>query len=154
MAEDLRRALAARQQGKVPPYPYSALARSGVLRQRFADVLTDTLRAQLLRLLGYRVEVVEFVDSRHTPRNVLLRAERAGARPDSVCCSEYQELVTSWGVQPALARLLPEEVAAVLGPGTFPGAAAASPVAGVPVSGGSGTGQGTGRGPGPGGLRL
>ena len=44
-------------------------------------MLTDALRAALLRLNGYRVDVVEFVDSAHTPRNLLLRARRTGAAP-------------------------------------------------------------------------
>ena len=44
-------------------------------------MLTDALRAALLRLHGYRVDVVEFVDSRHTPRNLLLRARRTGTPP-------------------------------------------------------------------------
>ena len=42
-------------------------------------MLTDALRAGLLRPHGYRAEVVEFVDSRHTPRNLLIRARRTGA---------------------------------------------------------------------------
>ena len=41
-------------------------------------MLTDALRAAILRLVGYRVEVIEFVDSRHTPRNALIRAVRTG----------------------------------------------------------------------------
>ena len=61
------------------PAPYELLTRQGILRERFADVLTDSLRAGLLRLHGYRAEVVEFVDSQHTPRNLLIRARRTGA---------------------------------------------------------------------------
>ena len=60
------------------PAPYDLLTRQGILRERFADVLTDSLRAALLRSHGYRVEVVEFVDSAHTPRNLLLRARGTG----------------------------------------------------------------------------
>jgi SAM-dependent methyltransferase len=112
---DLQRQLdAGRQEGRPVPHPYTALTRHGILRQRFADVLTDAVRAGLLRLLGYRVEVVEFVDSRHTPRNALLRAERTGAPPDVARRQEYLDLVAAWGIQPALARLLSAEVAAVL----------------------------------------
>jgi len=77
-----------------------------ILRERFADVLTDALRAALLRLSGYRVEVVEFVDSAHTPRNLLLRARRTGAPPTEAQRAEYAELTAQWGVTPALARHL------------------------------------------------
>ena len=43
------------------------LTRHGILRERFADTLTDALRAAILRQAGYRVDVVEFVGSEHTP---------------------------------------------------------------------------------------
>ena len=62
------------------PAPYELVTRHGLLRERWGDVLTDALRAHLLRRAGYRTDVVEFVDSQHTPRNVLLRAHRTGAR--------------------------------------------------------------------------
>ncbi|RNL77316.1 class I SAM-dependent methyltransferase [Nocardioides marmorisolisilvae] len=86
-----------------PPVPYSGLTRDGILRERTADTLTDALRAALLRSRGYRVEVVEFVDSAHTPRNTLLRAARTGAAADD---AEYDELASAWGVHPKLAELL------------------------------------------------
>ena len=88
------------------PEAYRLVTRHGILRERFADVLTDTLRAAILRLVGYRVEVIEFVDSQHTPRNALIRAVRTGAAPDSATLDAYRSLVTSWGVSPALATLL------------------------------------------------
>jgi SAM-dependent methyltransferase len=90
------------------PEPYRPLTRHGILRERFADVLTDTLRAALLRRYGYRVEVVEFIDSAHTPRNLLLRAVRTGAAPTAAQDRAYDELVATWSVTPHLARLLPE----------------------------------------------
>ena len=83
-----------------------ALTRQPILRERFADVLTDTLRAALLRLAGYRVDVVEFVDSQHTPRNLLLRATRTGAAPTDAHRAEYAALVNEWQVHPKLANLL------------------------------------------------
>lgn len=80
-----------------------ALIRDNILRERFADVLTDALRAALLRSRGYHVDVVEFIDSVHTPRNVLLRAHFTG---HSGSLDEYSALADSWSVKPALARLL------------------------------------------------
>jgi SAM-dependent methyltransferase len=99
----------ARSAGLRPPEPHAALLRHPILRERFADVLTDTLRSQLLRLAGYRVDVVEFVDSRHTPRNALLRAEhreRWGGPVDAVLLAEHRELAEAWHVRPALAERL------------------------------------------------
>lgn len=88
------------------PSPYGQLTRHPILRERFSDVLTDTLRASLLRLNGYRVDVVEFVDSAHTPRNLLLRASRTGASPTDEQRAEYEELTKSWQVTPHLETLL------------------------------------------------
>ena len=70
--------IAAQLRRNPTPAPYALLTRHGILRERFADTLTDALRAALLRVLGYRVDVVEFVESQHTPRNTLLRAVRTG----------------------------------------------------------------------------
>jgi hypothetical protein len=82
------------------------LTRSGILRERFADTLTDALRAALLRTVGYRVEVVDFVDSVHTPRNTLLRAVRTGAPASPQLQAELDDLTGSWGIRPRLAELL------------------------------------------------
>lgn len=99
---DLQRQL----RGTEPPPPYALMTRYGIVRERFADVLTDALRAAVLRQVGYRVEVMEFVDTEHTPRNLLLRAARTQAPPDPAAIAEYDELVKSWGVTPKLATLV------------------------------------------------
>jgi hypothetical protein len=89
------------------PAPYQMLTRHGILRERFADTLTDALRAQLLRLQGYRVEVMQFVESQHTPRNTLLRATLTGAPvTGGGVRKEYDDLVATWAVVPRLAELL------------------------------------------------
>ncbi len=88
------------------PSPYSSLVRDGILRERFADTLTDALRAATLRVEGYRVDVVEFVESRHTPRNTLLRAVRHGAGGSPAARAELEELTGSWHVAPRLRELL------------------------------------------------
>ena len=96
--------IATQLRSRPAPAPYDLLTRQGILRERFADVLTDALRAALLRSYGYRVEVVEFVDSKHTPRNLLLRARRARSGPPTD--TEYRDLVAQWQVSPRLETLL------------------------------------------------
>lgn len=92
------------------PAPYSALVRDGILRERFADTLTDALRSLLLRQQGYRVDVMEFVDSQHTPRNTLLRAIRTGdGLGKASAVEEYDALVATWGIAPRLGELLGSE---------------------------------------------
>ncbi len=101
---DVQRQLEA--SGVRPPGTASVLS-SPILRERFADVLTDAVRAAVLRTRGYRVEVVEFVESAHTPRNVLLRAVRAGeADVSGRAAAELAELLETWRLRPALLELL------------------------------------------------
>jgi SAM-dependent methyltransferase len=89
------------------PAPYAMLTRHGILRERLADTLTDALRASLLRQQGYKVDVVQFVESQHTPRNTMLRATRtSGPVAGGGVRKEYDELVASWGITPKLAELL------------------------------------------------
>jgi len=100
------------------PAPYTLLTRHGILRERFADTLTDALRAGVLRVLGYRVDVIEFVESKHTPRNTLLRATRTGAAPSEATRAELEELVKTWNVHPRLADLLGRELTSTADAGT------------------------------------
>jgi SAM-dependent methyltransferase len=99
---DIQRQLA----GSPGPGAYGLITRHGILRERLADVLTDSLRAAVLRLVGYRVDVVEFVDTRHTPRNTLIRAVRTGAPESAETRAAYDALIAEWGVSPALAQRL------------------------------------------------
>jgi SAM-dependent methyltransferase len=98
----------AAQLRKAPtPVPYAMLTRHGILRERLADTLTDGLRASLMRLQGYRVDVVQFVESQHTPRNTMLRAVRTGGPVKGGSArKEYDEMVATWGIHPKLAELL------------------------------------------------
>jgi hypothetical protein len=93
------------------PAPYALLTRNGILRERFADTLTDAMRAAVLRMVGYRVDVIDFVDSKHTPRNTLLRAVRTGAPGSREGRRELDELTRTWSVHPRLAELLSDRLA-------------------------------------------
>lgn len=91
------------------PGPYRLVLRHGILRERMADVLTDALRAAILRIVGYRVEVVEFVDPEHTPRNALIRAVRTDAAASPETVAAYLALLNDWSIRPALAGLLADD---------------------------------------------
>jgi SAM-dependent methyltransferase len=93
-----------------PPTPAPAMLRHGLLRGAYADLLTDSLRVEILEACGYDVAVVEFVASEHTAKNLLLRAHRRhpNARLDS---SRWQLAPISarcaqLGVHPDLLRRL------------------------------------------------
>ena len=79
-----------------------AVMRHGILRERLADLLTDTFRAQILRVLGFRVNVMEFVAAEATARNILLKAEFCVKPGQAGAVSEYLELRDFWKVTPWL----------------------------------------------------
>ena len=99
---DLQRQL----KGAATPEPYGLLTQHPILRERFGDALTDAFRAALLRRVGYRADVIQFVDAEYTPRNTMIRAVRRAAAPDPDARKEYDELVRAWGVTPYLQTLL------------------------------------------------
>ncbi|HPC48947.1 MAG TPA: SAM-dependent methyltransferase [Kiritimatiellia bacterium] len=82
--------------------PMQAMMRHGILRERLADLLTDTFRAQILRVLGFRVRVVEFVSAEATARNLLIRAEYCVKPGQAVAVAEYLALRDFWKVTPWL----------------------------------------------------
>lgn len=83
-----------------------ALLRHGVLRSRLADLVTDAARAAILRLKGYRCDVIEFVSPEHTGKNVMLRAERRSSKPLPGAVEEYAALRQAWRIAPILERLV------------------------------------------------
>ncbi|GBG00559.1 hypothetical protein Rsub_13349 [Raphidocelis subcapitata] len=93
---------------------FAPLLRHGILRQRWLDLLTDSMRAQLLRAVGYRVDACEFVSGEHTPRNLLIRAvRRRGRRPAAARAAAWREYcalqAALGGAAPRLERLLWED---------------------------------------------
>jgi hypothetical protein len=88
---------------------FSAVLRHGILRERLADILTDTFRALVLRIMGYRAQVVEFVSLDATPKNLLIRAEKKQRPSDVDAVREYLELKRFWSVEPAIEGMLGEK---------------------------------------------
>jgi hypothetical protein len=85
------------------PEPWSLLTKHGLVKERLGDLLTDSLRAQILKMAGYRSEIIEFIGGEHTPRNIMIRAVKTGAKPDVNDVKQYEELIKSWSLKPALA---------------------------------------------------
>jgi hypothetical protein len=94
------------------PEPWSLLTRHGVVSERLIDLMTDSLRAQILKLLGYRVDIVEFIGGEHTPRNIMIRAVKTGAKVDPAEVDLYQSMLADWKIAPHLAELLKSELSA------------------------------------------
>ena len=99
--------------------PMRALLRHGILRERLCDLLTDAFRAQILRILGYRVRILEFVSPEATARNIMLRAVSGVRKGNPATVGEYLDMRDAWHAVPALERLLEKPLAEFLAPGSL-----------------------------------
>ena len=85
------------------------LTEYGILKDRFASLATDALRAQFLELNGYKTQVLEFIETEHTPKNLLIRAVRRqeGSAPETSRREAYEGLksvlgITEWHLERAV----------------------------------------------------
>ncbi|GIK66625.1 MAG: methyltransferase [Chloroflexota bacterium] len=92
------------------PSPFASVMRHGILHERMGDILTDSLRALLLRIMGYRTDVVQFVSSEHTAKNLMIRAVRTSKPGDPRFIQEYLDLKNFWRVTPYLEELIAEQL--------------------------------------------
>lgn len=89
---------------------YSILTRYGILKERFAAIATDAIRANALEMCGYRTQVLEFIDMAHTPKNLLIRAVKSNISSKSKERSkaEIERLINEFALEPTLIKLLTE----------------------------------------------
>ena len=93
-------------QVKDAPEPWGMLTKYGLVKERLIDLMTDSLRAQILKLLGYRVDIVEFIGGEHTARNIMIRAVKTGAPVTAIDKERYEQMLKEWNVTPYLSKLL------------------------------------------------
>ncbi len=86
--------------------PFTPIFHDGILKQRLADILTDTYRALILRIMGYKTDIVEFVSPEHTDKNLMIRAVKRPQHDKARYIHEYLDLKQYWGVTPYLETLL------------------------------------------------
>lgn len=81
----------------------------GLLKERMAALLTDGLRASMLEQAGYQVQVLEFIDMEHTPKNILIRAVKEPEkirRAGGMRADDLQACMDFLHVHPTLQTLL------------------------------------------------
>jgi len=74
----------------------------GLIRERFASLATDSIRAELLSLVGYDTQLLEFIDMEHTPKNVLIRAYYTGKKATAEQRARYDAFITLLDAKPFL----------------------------------------------------
>jgi hypothetical protein len=98
-----------------PGSEFSGLLRQSILRERLCDILTDAYRAMIMRILGFRTQVVEFVSREATARNVMLKCEYGQKTGQASPVGEYLALRDYWQIVPWLETRLGEKLSRHLG---------------------------------------
>ena len=80
------------------------ILKHGLLKERFSAIVTDALRAEYLEREGYEVQVLEFIDMEHTPKNILIRAIDTGKKGKN--SKRIRECEAFLNIDPTLGRLL------------------------------------------------
>jgi len=79
----------------------------GIIKERVSALLTDSIRAAVLEGAGYAVDVIEFIDFEHSPKNLMLRARHTGKRK-SAARERAEALRAQYGFRQSLLDLIPK----------------------------------------------
>lgn len=82
----------------------SPVFKYGLIKERMAALFTDAIRANYLEAKGYEVQVLEFIDMEHTPKNILIRAVKTGKKKDNM--AEINAIEEFLNIKPTLGELL------------------------------------------------
>lgn len=83
----------------------------GVLKDKFASILTDAIRGLALQTVGYDINIMEFTPVENTPKNVLIKAIYAGGK-NEVALKQYNELKKMFNISPYIDRMCQKWVVA------------------------------------------
>lgn len=95
----------------------SPMLSHGLIKERFAALATDSIRANLLELAGYKTQLLEFIDMEHTPKNILIRAvrqESGDTKQRMKLAQAYLEFKAFLQAEPYLERALSDKLEPIL----------------------------------------
>ncbi|WP_339033223.1 SAM-dependent methyltransferase [Fusobacterium animalis] len=81
------------------------MADNGVVLDKFATLATDSFRSLTLELCGYKTKMIEFIDTEHTPKNILIKAIKSKSSNLKEKLKEYNKLKEFLGIHPLLEDL-------------------------------------------------
>lgn len=88
----------------------NAILRHGILKERFAAMATDAARTELLMAYGYKAQVIEFIDLEHSPKNLMIRAEKSPSpKQQEIAWESYLKLKHALSIEPRLEKLLAKQ---------------------------------------------
>lgn len=77
-----------------------SMMKYGIIKEKLASLLTDSVRANVLEIMGYRTQVLEFIDMEHTPKNIMIRAFFEDTPNITKVVKQYKEFKNEWQVEP------------------------------------------------------
>ena len=86
------------------------LLKHGIIKEKLSSLITDSLRGNILEIMGYNVQILEFIDMEHTPKNILIRAVKKNSLKNLKAVNEYNELKKLWNIEPYIEKALEEEL--------------------------------------------
>ncbi|HWK22574.1 MAG TPA: SAM-dependent methyltransferase [Ureibacillus sp.] len=78
------------------------MTQHGLIKERFASLATDSIRAEILTIMGYETQILEFIDIEHTPKNILIRAHFNGKKPTVTQLERYHAFTQFLSAKPFL----------------------------------------------------
>ena len=89
----------------------SILTKYGIVRERIAALMTDSVRANLLECAGYKTQLLEFIDISHSPKNILIRASKSNVSKEKKekSLKEVNNLIETFNFNPTLFNLLKDD---------------------------------------------
>lgn len=93
------------------PDDVALLLQDGITRERLADLLTDSMRRDILKAYGYSASLIEFVAPEHTTKNILIRAEHPlrPSSPDAIKLQRVRDDMQRWSTGPKLVEMLEDK---------------------------------------------
>lgn len=79
--------------GKIRNDLLAPVLKYGILKERMSALITDGIRANLLESAGYSVQILEFIDMEHTPKNLLIRAVKTGKKQSAESLGRMTEAI-------------------------------------------------------------
>lgn len=89
----------------------SILTKYGIIQERVAALMTDSVRANLLEAAGYKTQLLEFIDISHSPKNILIRASKTNISKEKKekSLKEVDNLINTFNFNPTLYNLLKDD---------------------------------------------
>ena len=96
---------------QMKPENLNILTRYGIVQERVAALMTDAVRGNLLEAVGYKTQLLEFIDIAHSPKNILIRASKSNISKQKIekSLTEVEKLREEFNFNPTLYNLLKQD---------------------------------------------